>query len=79
MQEKFNDMEKLWALQTIVQAAEKKCHELSRAHDMIPSQTVTDLVTILLDSTTKVTHIQWTDSMGLDHGVKIYLETIKNL
>jgi hypothetical protein len=78
-QENFNDIERLWAIKVIVEEAAKKCHELCYDHDVVSSQTVMDLMTIILDSTTKATHIQWTDSTGLRHGTQIYVQSIKNL
>lgn len=78
-QENFDNIERLWSIKTIVEEAAKKCHELCHDRDTVSSQAVMDLMTILLDSTTKATDIQWTDANGLHNGVKIYLQSIKNL
>jgi hypothetical protein len=78
-QENFDNMQRVWVIKTIVEEAAKKCHELCHDRDVVPSQTVMDLMTIVLDSTTKATHIQWTDSAGLKYGMDMYLQSIKNL
>ena len=78
-QENFDNIERLWAIKSIVEEAAKKCHELCHDRDTVSSQTVMDLMTIVLDSTTKATHMQWTDSAGLTYGTEIYIQSIKNL
>jgi len=78
-QENFDNMDRLWAVKSIINEAEKKCHELCRDHDMIPSQTVMDIMTILSDSANKATHIQWTDAAGWHYGIQVYAQSIKNL
>ena len=79
MQENFDNIERLWAIKTIVEEAAGKCYELCYNHDTVSSQTIMDLMTIILDSTTKASDIEWTDSTGLHHGVNIYVQSIKNL
>jgi hypothetical protein len=79
MQENSDNIQRLWAIKAIVEEAAKKCHDMRHDHDTVSSQTVMDLMNIVLDSTTKAIHMEWTDEAGLQHGVNIYVQSIKNL
>lgn len=79
MPEDFDNRERLRAVLAIVEAANKKTQELCADRACVPVQSLLDLMQLVTDATSKVTHMRWTDSAGLRHGVGIYIQTIENI
>jgi hypothetical protein len=76
MQKTFDNIHKVWALQTIVELATAKSQELGKKNDV---DSMLELMLIVSDATKKISNMKWTDSQGLHCGVRIYSRAINNL
>ena len=77
--EKFDNIERLWAVKVIVEAANNKCQELCADTASVPAQSVLDIMHLVADATAKASHMRWTNADGLYHAVEIYVQAIKNI
>lgn len=79
MLENFDNIERLWAVKVIVEAANNKYQELCADTACVPSQSVLDIMQLVADATAKASHLRWTNADGLYHAVEIYVQAIKNI
>jgi len=79
MQENFDHISKLWAIKTIVDAANNKYTELCSNNACVSGSEVLAVMRLVADATAKVLHMRWTNTDGLYHGVRIYKQAIKNI
>jgi hypothetical protein len=79
MQEQFDNIQKLWALKSIVDVAVTKYHKICEGENQDSEKKVSELIKIVSDATNKLSHMRWTDNYGLYCGVRIYTTAINNL
>jgi hypothetical protein len=69
--------DKLFRLKYLIEESLAKGQTLVQS-DSSNKQDILDLIEILLDATTQMMSIQWSDTHGMGHGLEIYRIAIKN-
>jgi hypothetical protein len=72
-----NNNYKLWALKSIVDVAQQKISDLVQRKGS--EQEIVQVMAIVSDANKKLLEIQWSNTDGLDYGVRLYSRAIENL
>jgi hypothetical protein len=79
MQEPFDNIQRVWALKSIVECAHIKYQKICKYNDCESTQSISELMNIVSDATNKISRMRWVDQDSLHHGVAIYVDAIDNL
>lgn len=79
MQEPFDNIQRLWALKTIIESATAKYQGICKNADSDSQKSISQLMNIVSDAANKISHMRWTDNDALYYGVMVYTNAINNL
>lgn len=79
MQEPFDNIQRVWALKTIIESATAKSQEICKNADSNSQKSISQLMNIVSDATNKISHMRWTDNDALNYGIMVYTNAIDNL